>query len=204
MPQDLLKLPLQIQLVIAGGYAAYLLSYVGIRDHHTAVDTTFYTLIFGLIATGIYSLSNSSIGVYWGAIAAFTSCCVAGLFWRKFGSRWLTWILRYLNFSWSDDDPSALASILANSEDELSQLSVLLDDGTWLQCRDVARFINSPFGPCKLGPKGDVAFYVTHIQEPGKQMRELQHVIDETWGDMLTYIPEGKVKYIKYRTKKKA
>lgn len=66
---------------------------------------------------------------------AFLACCIVGLIWRKQGRKWLKRLIRYFDISWSDDDPSALASLLADSDNQLSQIAVLLDDGTLAHVR---------------------------------------------------------------------
>jgi hypothetical protein len=55
MSVDLLALPWQVQLTLASGYAAYALAYSGIRAHHQTIDVAFATLVFGLVATGVFN-----------------------------------------------------------------------------------------------------------------------------------------------------
>ena len=205
---DLLQLPGQIQLAIGSGYAAYLLSYVGIREHHSTIDIAFKSLVFSLIATASFGFLNSFIlNAYIRGVLAFLICCSCGLIWRRFFREYLRVVLRYLNISWSDDDPSALTSILGSSENAMSQLSILLDDGSWLICDNLARFEKSPFGPCKLGTNGDVAMYVTHVKSKGSflakaVLRSQSDVSNNVYGDNITYIPPSKINYVKMRYKK--
>ena len=203
MPSDIFKLPLQIQLILAGGYAAYLLSYVGIRAHHTAVDTTFSTLVFGLIATLVYAICSSRIDIITSTVFAFLACCITGLLWRKQGRKWLKSLIRYFDISWSDDNPSALDSLLDNSDNEMSQISVLLDDGTWLMCGDTNDYLEAPFGPCILGPTGDVALYVTELTRPDGEKREQDDVLHSEYGNLITYVPASKIKYVTMRYRKR-
>ena len=208
MDGQLLKLPGQIQLALGSGYAAYLLSYVGISEHHTTVDVTFKSLVFSLVATGVFNgLSQWVTNVYLRGCIAFILCCACGLVWRRYFREPLRKSLRKTDVSWSDDDPSALASILGNSENRMSQLSVLLDDGTWLICKTLYAYENSPFGPCKLGTSGDIAMYVTHIQDKKSlfkkaKERPQKELSNNYWGDNLTYIPSSKIRYVKFRFKK--
>jgi hypothetical protein len=62
-------------------------------------------------------------------------------------------------------------------------------------------FRNSPYGPCVLGANGDVALYLTHIDEPGKRSKELKTVQDGTYGDRMTYVPAARVRQITMRHK---
>ena len=53
MNPDLLKVPIAIQIALAGGYLAYLVAYAGIRQHHTTADATFRSIVFGLAASAV-------------------------------------------------------------------------------------------------------------------------------------------------------
>jgi hypothetical protein len=205
MTNELLNLPWQIQVALASGYGAYLMSYTGIRSHHRAIDTTFITLVFGLIATAILGLGTVfEAGGIASGITAFAVTVLVGLWWRKWGRSALRWVLRRLDVSWSDDDPSALASISANTNCYLSQIAVLTEDGTWLRCDDTTKFKDAPFGPCLIGPNGDVALYLTHEEPPGKRARKLKTVRDSYYGDRLTYVPAPRIKRValRYRSRR--
>lgn len=199
----LLNLPWQLQVAIASGYAAYLLAYRGIRSAHNAIDTTFITLVFGLVATSVIALLRYQSAVLVIATAFATTCFVA-ILWRRFFSRWLNDLMHHFDISWSNDDPSALASLSNNSRYRLSQVAVELDDGTWLSCVDTAKFADAPFGPIVLGPNGDIAIYLTHEQPPGGEPKELTTVRDEYYGDRVTYIPSDRIKRITFRHKRKS
>lgn len=205
IPDKLFELPTQIQLTLASGYAAYMLSYVGIRSHHTGVETTFLALVYGLIATAAFSFLRSHNVPIAAAIAAgFFVTCVAGIFWRIKGRKWYIYLIRKTKFSQSDDDPSAWASIIFDDSNYVFQIAVTLDDGTVFGCDDTRRFENSPFGPCKMGPDGDVAMYVTHLTKPDRDTREQDEVVDEYYGDLITFIPSTKIKCITMRHKPKS
>lgn len=134
---------------------------------------------------------------------AFLACCIVGLIWRKQGRKWLKRLIRYFDISWSDDDPSALASLLADSDNQLSQIAVLLDDGTWLMCDDTNAFRESSFGPCILGSTGDIALYVTELTRPDGEKCEQDEVLNRDCGDLITYVPASKIKYVTMRYRKR-
>lgn len=215
MSGEFLNLPWQIQIALASGYAGYLVAYTGIRGHHKAVDVTFITLIFSLIASAVLALNTLWDWAAWDSalwdggnhvsdgLRAFVVTCLAGAIWRKW-LRWgVRWCFRMLDLSWSDDDPSALASISDNTKYPVSQVAVLLDDGTWLRCDDAGQFRDAPFAPYKLGPTGDIALYLTHEEPPGKKAKELRTVRDSEWGDRITYIPAPRICRIVIRHKGK-
>jgi len=109
--------------------------------------------------------------------------------------------LRWAKVSWSDDDPSALATLSGNARFPVSQIAVELDNGTWLRCDDASRFANAPFGPFVIGPTGDVALYLTHLEKPGEPDVEVHNVRDGHWGDRITYVPAPRVRRITLRHK---
>ncbi len=195
---EVLKLPWEIQTALASGYAAYMLAYTGIRMRHSAIDTAFITLVFSLIAT-LVLLLTSTAGAIIGVPAAFLSTCTVGFVWRKWGRSAYRAFLRYFDLTWADDDQSALETLLANSKHRVYQVGVLLDDGTWLRCDDTTKFSDAPFGSCLLGPAGDVALYLTHIEPNGADPQEMKTVRDPKYGDRITYVPASRIKMITLR-----
>lgn len=198
MSADILNLPWQIQVALASGYAAYLLAYVGIRDHHKPIDTAFIGLIFSLVASGMLKLMDPYSDLIAGA-AAFTATLLCGLLWRIALRDLSHAALKAVDFTWSDDMPSAWATLNANSRHGVSQISVLLDDGTWLRCDDTTLFNEAAFGPCQLGPNGDVALYLTHKQFPDGTVKPMGSVLNGDHGDRITYVPAARVRQVNIR-----
>jgi hypothetical protein len=197
--EELLKLSWQTQVALGSGYAAYMLAYVGIREHHKAVDVTFRAIVFGLAASLCLYLKPFNSAV-WDSVVGATAALVAGIAWRYLGINSLRRVLRWANVSWADDTPTAWTTISsANSQHQLTQLSILMDDGTWLSCARVGDFNDAPFGPCVLGQTGDIALYVTQETELDKEPREQVTVRDDDYGVRLTYIPAARIKRISMR-----
>lgn len=199
MDEKLLSLPWEIQLALGCGYAAYAIAYVGIRAHHKPVETAFRTITFGLIATLVLSLTTGYAP--WIRVgAAGLASITGGLLWRFFGIDGFREVMRKLNMSWSDETPSAWFRVTQqNARFPLTQISVLLDDGTWLNCDQCGRFNDSPFGPAILGPKGDVALYVTERVPPGAAGVAQSSIIDAEYGDRITYVPAASIKRVTLR-----
>lgn len=191
MDEKLLSLPWQIQLALGSGYAAYMVAYVGIRDHHRGVDIAFRAIAFGLVATAFLALTPT-LGLAFRLAGAVFITVAVGLVWRRFGMGAAKWLLRQGNISWSDDTPSAWATIIA-AHRPVTQISVLLDDGTWLNCNAAGRFNDAPFGPCILGPNGDIGFYVTDEESADGTVIVNDHVRDAIEGDRLTYVPAARI-----------
>lgn len=205
VPDDILKLSWQIQLAIGSGYMAYCISYTGIRTHHKTEDVIFKTIAFGLVTTLVLYIITVRTDLP-SVAAAFVSALatlIAGLLWRRNGSDALFQILKWLNVTQSDDQPSTWASLLANPNFDTTQLAVELEDGTWLRCDDTSKFAGSPHGPAALGLSGDVALYLTHEDRPGKRSKLLKSVSDPIWGDRLTYIPASQIRQVTMRLKKR-
>jgi hypothetical protein len=178
-------------------------AYSGLRGHHRTIDIAFITLVFSLVATATFALTPAW-GVIGKCLVAFISSIATAVIWRKWGRSIVRFLLRLANISWSDDDPSALATLSANSTFPVTQIAVLLDDGTWLRCDDTRQFNDAPYGPCLLGPNGDVALYLTHEEQPGQQAKSLETVRDPNLGDRITYVPASRIRRITFRHKKKA
>jgi hypothetical protein len=199
MNPELLSLPWAVQVALASGYAAYILAYTGLREHHRALDTTFTALVFSLVATAVIAIMRDSFAPIVTGASAFAASVAVGLVWRKWGRPALRWSIRKPDLSWSDDAPSALASLTSNNQYLVSQVAVLLDDGTWPRCDETGRFNDAPFGPCLFGPQGDVALYLTHEEPAGSSEKVLSTVRDAYWGDRITYVPAGRIRQITIR-----
>lgn len=199
MDEKLLNLPWEIQLALGSGYVAYMLAYVGIREHHKPIDTIFRTIAFGLFATAILKVISSNFGLY-RIIGAIAAAFTAGILWRFFISDLIQWCIRKSNLSWSDETPNAWSRITQhNRKIRYSQLKVQLDDDSWLFCENTRLFAEAPFGPCTLGPTGDIALYVTHKAAPGKDFVAVDMVRDPFHGDEITYVPANRVRTISAR-----
>ena len=189
----------QLQVALGSGYAAYMVAYTGIRSHHQAVDTTFRTIAFGLVATAVMlALPN-----WWRPIIilmAFVATVTVALLWRMNGMRWWIATLRNLDVSWSDDTPSAWAKFSQDQDSRISQLQVVTTDDRVFICDDAEAFADRPQGPCVLGTNGDLTMYVTHTKALGDTTKQRSETIDvDGWGTRMTYIPADKIQRLQVR-----
>ncbi len=201
---ELLKLPWEIQLSLASGYAAYVVAYTGLRDRQRTIDIAFISLVFSVVATSILALTTGVLGPLASSALAFVGSVIAGVAWRKLGRGLVLSALRKADVTWADDEPSALATLSGNTKHRVSQVAVLLDDGSWLCCEDTSQFKDSPFGPLQLGPNGDIALYVTTIVPAEGEARNQSTLQDARYGDRLTYVPASRIKQITFRHLPKA
>jgi hypothetical protein len=199
MPElEFLKLSWEVQTALASGYAAYAVAYTGLRDRQKPIDIAFTTLVFSVPATLVLGLL-SSYGPWFAIPGAFVGSIAVAVLWRKPIRSLVFAILRRWNITWSNDDPSALATLSENAKFKITQVAVLLDDGTWLRCDDARKFAGAPFAPYLLGPNGDVALYLTHEETADGKVKELKTVRDSDWGDRITYVPANRVRQITIR-----
>ena len=133
---------------------------------------------------------------------AYTSTLAIALLWRRFGRDIISLLLRLADITWANDDPSAMDTLTADSKCRVTQISLLLDDGTLLRCDDTKLYELLPFGPYTMGQTGDVALYLTHIEGPDTKVRELKEVKNDVYGDRITYVPATKIKRINLRFKR--
>lgn len=199
MDEKLLALPWQIQVALGSGYAAYLIAYSGIREHHNAAEVTFRSIAFGMVAT-IVLASTQQWKFGWSLFAAFACSVVAGVIWRKYGMSGLKWIMRESDVSWADDTPTAWQTItVCNSKHAVSQISVELEDGRWLRCLNTTPVKDLPFGPLKIGSNGDVALYVDAETSPDGTEVDVGPLVADYWGARITYVPAARIRRVMIR-----
>src|SRR5258708_10860941 len=107
MDLNFLKLPWEIQVALASGYAAYALAYTGLRERQRTIDIAFLSLVFSVPATMVFGVFASRSPIICIPIA-FVGPFAVSLIWRKFLRPLMFPILRQFNVTWADDDPSAL------------------------------------------------------------------------------------------------
>jgi hypothetical protein len=126
-------------------------------------------LVFGLIAASVYHALSQNVWIAFPL--AFVSTIVLGIFWSMFGRDLLIRFLRLCRI-YSDVLPSAWFAVFTERT-YATQLTVKLNDGSWLKCDDVHRFEKKLNGPCIFGVKGDLLMYVTHSF--GRDVQRMSH-----------------------------
>lgn len=188
----------QVQLALASGFAAYFIGFVGIRHHHRAIEVTFWSILFSLVTTATLTLTSEWDHLE-SALAAFSCTIAFAIFWRAWFYEWILKQLRDHDVAWTTDDPSALFTITHARKIKITQVAVQLIDGIWLECRDANKFEHTPFGPLTVGPNGDVALYLTHIDDADGTSKELKSVWNDNLGPRITYVPADRIKQITFR-----
>jgi hypothetical protein len=204
MDTNLLNQPWEVQVALASGYVAYFVAHQGNRSHHQTIDVAFTTLVFGLFASAAYGVLTTWFGkIPSGLAALFFSLCL-GAAWKKLGRPAFRKLSRRFRISYSDDDPSALVTMMSDTRHDITQIAVRLVDGRYLRCDDTSKFSKAPFGPCIIGPTGDLAIYTTHEDEIVGATKQQSTVDDPDYGQRITYIPSGQIAQVYLRHKKNA
>ena len=201
MTPELLALPWKIQIALVAGYAAYMLAYLGVRKYHTAADVFFKTIAFSLVASAVLAVKCNISPFYQSTVAIFTTVLV-GLIWKKWICHIYDKSLRKFGINF-EDHPTAWLTMTHDQAHYFSQISVLLDNGTWLECRHLPNFEHAPLGPAVFGPEGDVGIYITHTISAKGETKELKTTSDEHYGFRMTYIPKDRIARINVRKKPK-
>lgn len=203
MQSDILSLPWHIQVALSAGYLGYVVAYMGSRSDHKTHDVVFRTLVFSLIASSAYQLAITySFGILLAAAFAVFVALASGVIWRKWVGHWTIKAVRGLDISHSDDTASALSTLRTNSKVELTGVSVLLTDGTWLCADDTSLFSDCDYPAFTLGESGDVVMYIGSSTGPDGTATEMKSTLDTAFGDRLTYIPRDRITRINMRYRK--
>lgn len=205
MNTEILNLPFAIQVSLGSGYAAYLLAFSGLRQHHTATDVIFRTIAFGLVASLTISITKESgLSEFSSALIAFAITVISGALWRTVISQFVRYCLRRFLIAWSDDLPSAWLSITAERTDlRPSQIVVELSDGRLLMCDDTRLYKAAPFECGVFGLDGSVAMYVTSEKPPSGEWFNHEQVLHRHEGANITYIPAANIRRVEIRQWKK-
>lgn len=201
--ENLLGLPFEFQLSLAFGYTTYLISYLGIKHHHKSADTFFIVIVYSTIFYGTLLMLKLRVGFIPSIFFTCILVLATGIFWRMLGRALLYKFAHKLDLSWSSDDPSAWFTIYSDVLNTVSQISVEIDDGRILECRDTSLFMSAPQASCLLGAQGDIALHVTHETLVDGQEKTLHDIERDGYGTLITYIPAARVRTVSLRRCKK-
>ena len=101
------------------------------------------------------------------------------------------------------DTTNVWTSIIQNTNAYSRQISVLLKNGTELECNDVSLFKDAAFPGYYTDNVGNIAIYVTKMTPLNGKPEEREYVTVENWGDLITYIPKSEISTVDIRLEKK-
>ncbi len=189
--EELLKLPFEIQLVLAAGYLAYRLATVGLDKKHRAADTIFQVFVYGTVAFAAYAAVSEKVSLSWAIVISTTAALVIAALWRAVGLRIFVCILRALKVTRENFAPSTWDSIL-DARRDWAFVSVVSVDNVAYESNLKSKL---PLGPLELDRDGNIALYVTRIVEANGDEQYFQP-IDEFGRAHLTYIPANQIKTV--------
>ncbi|GDO99200.1 hypothetical protein [Escherichia coli] len=198
---SLLNLPWATLVTLTSGYIGYFIANVGLKDHHKSIEVTFTTLIFGLLSMMVYqAVMWAGLNSWFATPPALLCAFIYGALWRRYGRKWMYRFLWSNNISWSDDTSSAWQAMFDQTDFCVSEVIVILRDGSGMMSRLPGNFKEWPNGPFTLGNKGDMVLYVTHTSPSGSnEWEEFEGVVNKHWGALATYIPAEQIARVEIR-----
>ncbi|MEG8642175.1 hypothetical protein U4Q25_10250 [Klebsiella pneumoniae] len=198
---SLLNLPWPTLVTLACGYIGYFIANVGQKEHHQPVEVTFSTLIFGLFAAMVYyAFIWVGLDAYSATFPAVIYAFASGAYWRRYARKWMYRFLRKNDISWSDDTSSAWQQMFGHTDYRVTEVYVVLKDGSGLLSRLPGDYEGLPNGPFTLGNKGDMVLYVTHRSpKDSDDWVECNSALDTSWGALATWIPADQIARVDIR-----
>jgi len=191
---DILLLPVQLQIALAGGYMGYVTAYTGLRSGHKAWDALLLTLVFGAIPALAWPALLDLLGLdgnlwFWVVgLGALLVSVLLGAFWRAWGRKLWYHLLHILGLHKDDGLATAWESLSQNPDTIVTQIMVRTTDGTELFCENALAHIEQAekcgqkavaeeFNP-RLGTDGAITMIVDTRKSPGQD-------------EISCHIPEG-------------
>ncbi|WP_147238888.1 hypothetical protein [Rhodosalinus halophilus] len=208
---EVIELSWRTQVVIIGGYLAYVIAYSGRRSGHSATDTIGIILCFGglgLLSIGIAERVNEICGTAFTQSAPFVGTLAvvvpiaSALLWRSFLNDFVANSIRIVTGTNEDGLPTAWTTIIQRQGLQYAQLVVTLRDGKVYESYPLGDFNDLPNGPCVLGSDGSIGMYVTYITEKDGTGRRIDTISDVD-GYRITFIPFSEISEVDLRRKKR-
>jgi len=195
--EEALKLPFEMQLVLAAGYLAYRTANAGLDRSHKNTDIVFQVFAFGTIAYGLYKPVEACAPIPVAMLASVLGALIAAIIWRSIGRATIVKILRALGVTRENFSPSVWDSIL-HAREKWAYVSVIRTDDVTFESNLEALPVGLPLEPMELDMDGNVAIYITRTIDPKGEINELgtEGVLDTFGRAHLTYIPVDQIKNI--------
>ncbi|WP_420548190.1 hypothetical protein [Curvivirga sp.] len=192
---ELLELPLQLQITLVVGYIGYKVGSIGVSEKHKTLDVLLQVLVFGVIATSLTTnlisklpLSNQKI------IMPFLSLVLVfaiGALWRRFGNLSVAFVLRKFGVTRENLQPSTWEAIINLPKYTWSNVSIRTVDGEYLESFLSTLPSGLPNSQIDVDENGNVAMYLTRrIDADGN---ETAYEPVEEGSSHITYIPVSRI-----------
>jgi hypothetical protein len=197
-------LPLELQVSLGAGYAAWLIASEGRRRHARAEDTVFASFAFGaialVVARALPLLSPWPVASPWTVVVGAGAGIFAAALWRRWLRRAWHWLMARLGVYADDGLPDAWTAIVTqDARPFLTQISVHTTDGRVLYCNEPARYVSAPHRGVYLGSDGSIILPVEEEELPGGKTEVREGVTDPDFGVRLTYVPAQAVVRVNIR-----
>ena len=200
--ENIIDLPVYIQVVIATGYIGYSLAKRGLRDKERKDELFYGIMVFGLIGYSVMSFLVGKEIAFIPAIAiSLVITVIIAILWRKVLRDLVNKILHDSRIANEDGSPSVWIGLMQNTKIIPTQLSIKLINGERLSCRDVQAFGNAPVPRFYADNDGNIALYVTDkIKKDGSKAKR-DDVFVEGWGERLTFVKKEMIESVSIRYK---
>jgi hypothetical protein len=200
MTNEFLKLPLEIQVALAGGYLAYTVAYGGYGTKSTATEVAFRSLAFGLISVLAFRQTVlCGAGTWAAATVAITSAVLTGALWRRWIRRLVWRFLAWTGVSREDGIPTAWSAIIQSPNIYVTQLTVRTTDGRVL-FHDRSCYDKALHDGLYLGSDGSIMMVICSETLADGTKRQSEDITSDGWGTRLTYIPANQIAQVNLRT----
>jgi hypothetical protein len=198
--KTLSSLPEHLQVILATGYIGYSIAQSGFRDKERKDELFYGILVYGLFGYIIYDLAKPHYQYFIiPSILGATFTAIVALLWRKYLRDFWNNLLHSSSFSNEDNIKGVWPGLTQNTKVAPTQITVLLKNGTSLECNDVQSFSNAPFPRYYADNDGNIAIYVSRKIFSDGTHKDMTHVRDDNWGDRITYIPKYEIASIGIR-----
>lgn len=192
--KDLLELPIYLQIVIASGYAGYVIAQRDYRKNEKNTDVYLMILLLGLPSGLMLTL--------WKSPWAYTSALFApilGFLWAKYGKQSLFAFLNRTGAAHENNEGSVWDTLATRKGVIITQITVTLKNGRKYHCSDTAKYYTAEFSPCLIDDDG-IAFYVDSFVDSQGQWTT-DHDVQSKMGALVSYFPRNDIALLEVRFK---
>lgn len=201
--EEILKLPFEIQFVLASGYLSYRLSVTGLDRSYATIDKVFQILTFGIISYLVYDFvskytdKSTPIGTSISMGASIVVSLLVAAIWRKFGRTVVVSALRKSKITRENFFPSTWDHII-QAPSKWVYVSVACEDGIIYESDLSILPDGLPFDGIDLDSTGNIAIFVTRtIDSKGNEVDHgLAGAVDKQGFANVTYIPSSKIIHV--------
>lgn len=195
--EEIIKLPFEIQLVLAAGYIAYRIAATGLNRAHNTTDVVFQVLVYGLVAFLAYNQTIQMVPIGVAMATAIIASIIAASIWRRFGRQIFVTVIRGVGVTRENYSPSTWDHLI-QSHHKWAYFAVTRDDDVVFESNLQTLPSGLPFEPLDIDMDGNVAIYVTRRISSDDKIVDygIEGAVDTYGRAHLTYIPASRIKTV--------